>query len=307
MAARYFDMPIDRALSGHRDGLEPETVYRWAGPLQRLRPPFLGLVSLPKWLKGRETAATYQPRASASPEKARFVLDGILKSCERQLRSLQPAATDSTWSGYLDHKSIYSSEQLAQKEAFAAEALAVARPQNVLDVGANEGHFSFLAAKRGAAVVAIDSDAAVAGSIWRRARREQAPVLPLVVDLTRPTPAMGWRNQECASFLDRARGSFDMVMMLAVLHHIVVTERVPLEEVFALAAEITREYLFIEFVAPDDPMFQKIVRGRDELYSHLTQAGFEAAAARSFDLVRSRRIDGMHRWLYLYRRRQNNN
>ncbi len=174
----------------------------------------------------------------------------------------------------------------------------------MLDVGANEGHFSLLAARSGASVVAIDSDPAVVGSIWRKVNPERADVLPLVVDLTRPTPAIGWRNQECASFLDRARGHFDMVMMLAVLHHILVTERIPIDEVLTLASEISREYLLIEFVAPDDPMFERIVRGREKLYSHMTKAWFEAAAAERFDVVRTQRIDGLNRWLYLLRRRR---
>ncbi len=65
--------------------------------------------------------------------------------------------------------------------------------------------------------------------------RAHLDVLPLVVDLTRPTPAVGWRNQECASFLDRARGGFDLVLMLAVVHHMLVTERIPLEDLLAVA------------------------------------------------------------------------
>ncbi len=304
LSARYFAMPLDRVFLGHRDGLAPETVYQWAGPVQRLRPPFLSLVSIPKWLGGRESEATYRARASGPPEKARFVLDRILRSCERQLESLKPAATDSAWSGYLDHKSLYSAEHLAQKERFVAEALDLARPGAVLDVGANEGHFSLLAAKQGASVVAIDSDPAVVGSIWSRAHREHSDVLPLVVDLTRPTPAAGWRNRECPSFLDRSRGAFDLVMLLAVLHHILVTERIPLGEVFDLVDELSRDYALIEFVAPEDPMFRRIVRGREELYAHITRDRFEAAAGQRFELVRTKRIDGLHRWLYLFRRRR---
>jgi hypothetical protein len=92
-------------------------------------------------------------------------------------------------------------------------------------------------------------------------------------------------------------------MMLAVLHHMLVTERIPLEDLLALAADLTRDYALIEFVAPEDPMFQRIVRGRQKLYSHLTRTRFEAAAAPHFEMVRSLRIDGLHRWLYLFRRR----
>ena len=306
LANREFGMPAHRLLAGQRDGLEPETLYRWTGLLQRLRPPFLSLVSLPKWLasRGENNAAIYHPKPAASEEQARFILQGVLRSCRRHLNSVAPRPADSAWSQYLDHKSLYTPVQLAQKEAFVAEALAIARPRTTLDAGANEGHFSFLAAASGSSVVAIDSDPVVVGAIWREASRRRLDVLPLVVDLTRPTPATGWRNQENAAFLDRARGRFDLVMMLAVIHHLLVTERIPLEDLLDLTAELSRDYVLIEFVAPEDPMFQRIVRGREGLYSHLTNAHFEAAAIERFELIRSARIDGLDRWLYLFRRRR---
>ena len=266
MANRYFGLPLNQILTGQRDGIEPETMYRWAGLWRRFVPPFLGLVTIPKWLGGGQSGATpvYRRKPAGSPEQARFVLRGLLRNCRRQLNSLSPpAAKESNWSGYLDHKSLYSSAQLAQKETFVREALDLAGPQTVLDVGANEGRFSTLAARSaasrpGASVVAIDSDPAVMGTLWQAASRENLDVLPLVVDLTRPTPAVGWRNQECASFLDRARGGFDLVMMLAVVHHMLVSERIPLEDLLDLADDLSREYVLIEFVAPSDPMFQRI-------------------------------------------------
>lgn len=307
LANRDLGWPLQQTLSGRRDGLEPETIYHAAGFFQRLAPPYLQVVTFPTWLarKRREDAALYHPRPAGSSDQAGYILRNLLSGCRRQLNAAAPGAGgDSTWSAYLDRKSLYSPQQLSEKESFVQEALELARPAAVLDAGANEGHFSLLAARTGAAVVAIDTDPVVIGSIWRRAVAENLDVLPLVVDLTRPTPANGWRNQECTSFLDRADGAFDMVLMLALMHHIVVTERIPLEELLALAAEISREYLLIEFVAPQDPMFQRIVRGRDALYSHLTQERFEDAARPHWELVRSRQITGLQRWLYLYRRRR---
>lgn len=306
LANREFGMPAHQILSGQRDGLEPETVYRWAGPFRRLRPPFLSLVSMPKWLasRGTDSTAIYHPKPAASEEQARFILEGVLESCRGNLNKVKPRPAPSVWSNYLDHKSLYTPAQLAQKEAFVSEALAMARPRTTLDVGANEGRFSFLAASNGSSVVAIDSDPVVAGTIWREASGRRLDVLPLVVDLTRPTPAIGWKNEENASFLDRARGRFDLVLMLAVIHHMLVRERIPLEDLLDLAGELSRDYVLIEFVAPEDPMFQRIVRGREELYSHLTKARFEASATERFELVRSARIDGLYRWLYLFRRRR---
>jgi SAM-dependent methyltransferase len=309
-AYRYFGLAVNHVLAGQRDGIEPEMLYQLAGWRQRLTPPLLGLVSIPKWMSGRQDEArSYRSKPAGSPEQAGFVLAGLLRSCRRQLKSLAPKAQkESTWSGYLDHKSLYSASQLEQKERFVKEALELARSPSrrtrVLDVGANEGRFSLLAARQGAEVVAIDSDPVVVGSIWRRASAENLSILPLVVDFTRPTPAVGWRNRECASFLDRAGEKFDLVMMLAVAHHILVTERIPLEDLLALADELSREYVLIEFVAPADPMFQRIVRGRDELYSNFSPAWFEAAALTRFELVRSAKLDGLHRWLYLFRRRR---
>ena len=304
-AWRYFGLSTAAVFTSHRDGLEPETVYHWAGFRHRLTPPFLGLVSIPKWLSTHSSATTYSPKQSSSAEKARFILDRLLASCSKQLVRLSPRpGADSVWSEYLDHKSLYTPNQLAQKEAFVREVLEQVGARTVLDVGANEGRFSFLAARQGSSVVAIDTDPVVVGRIWSKASQEGLDVLPLVVDLTRPTPATGWRNQECESFLDRAVGGFDLVMMLAVIHHVLVTERVPLDNVLGLVEDLTRDYALIEFVAPQDPMFERLVRGRETLYSHLTLAAFEAAAARRFELVKSLKLDGLYRCLYLLRRRQ---
>ena len=302
-AHRHFGLAPSDGFAGKRDGLEPNALYQWAGFWKRLTPLLWSLVTVPQWLGGQATAESYHPKPAASPEQAEFILDHLLSSCARQLRKAAPRPRPkSVWSGYLG-QSLYSPAQLEAKERFVREALDLCAPRTVLDVGANEGRFSMLAAEHGAAVVAVDSDPAVVGTAWREARQRDLNVLPLVVDLTRPTPAIGWRNRECDSFLDRACGRFDLVMMLALLHHMLVTERVPLHEILSLAAELTRDYALIEFVAPQDPMFQRIVRGREALHSHLTFDTFEAAAAVHFELVKSLRIEGLHRCLYLFRRR----
>jgi SAM-dependent methyltransferase len=304
LAARTLGTPVHESLGAHGDGLEPEVLYRQAGFARRLSPRFLSLVSFPTWLGARARAETYRGRAASSAAQAAFVVRGLLESCRGQLAALAPQPRrDSRWSGYLENAALYSARQLAQKEDFARFALEHARPAKVLDVGANEGRFSLLAARQGASVVAIDSDPAVVGTMWRHASEAKLDVLPLVVDIARPTPATGWRNQEYEAFLDRARGQFDLVMMLALLHHLLVTHRIPLEAVLELAWELTREYVLIEFIAPEDPMFRRIVRGREPLYAYLTREHFEATAGERFEQIRSERIEGLDRWLYLLRRR----
>jgi SAM-dependent methyltransferase len=187
-----------------------------------------------------------------------------------------------------------------EKRGFVEEALAEFRPRRVLDVGANTGYFSRTAARSGARVVAIDSDEASVGEIFRGARAEELDVLPLVIDIARPSPATGWRNREQPSFLERARRSFDAVLMLAVCHHLMVSELIPLDEIAELASELTERFLLVEFVGADDPMFRRLTRGRAALFEHFTRETFEAAFGRRFRLVRSRPLAESGRWLYLY-------
>jgi len=304
LAHQRFGLRLVDIFTTHRDGLEPEELIRLCGPLRKLSPKMLSLVSMPVWLARKSAGGApslYRPRRLGNDEKARFILGARIKSLRRQLRSLKPADTRSTWSGYMDAHS-YEADAFAAKERFVSEALREVNPRRVLDVGANTGHFSALAARSGAEVVAIDQDAACVGRIWQRAREENLNILPLVVDLSRPSPALGWRNQECPSFLDRARGQFDAVLMLAVLHHLLVTERIPLVDVLELAAELTRDALIIEFVAPQDEMFRRLARGRDDLHANLDAAAFEAACCRRFQIIRRARLGNSHRTLYLLRK-----
>lgn len=306
LAGKHLARSPQDVLWSRRDGPEPQEVHKWCSPWQRLRPGFFGTVTLPAWLHAcrfHEHSTAYAARSAASPEQAEYIARGILGGLRRSLRRAAPLAASSSWTGYADHKSLYTADQFAQKERFVRQALDHCQPAAVLDIGCNEGHFSLLAAASGARVVAIDSDQAVVGSLWRKARAQNADVLPLVTDLTRPSPGNGWRNRECPAFLDRAAGSFDLVLMLAVIHHMLITERVPLREILNLAAELTRSFVVIEFIERDDPMFRRLVRGRDLLYRDLTVEQFENEVVRDFEILRTSRIEGLHRCLYLLRKR----
>jgi SAM-dependent methyltransferase len=288
----------------HRDGLEPEQVYRSLSWARLLTNPALTLVTLPTWFAGRAKMeqSLYRPRRT-NPETASFTLGRLFRGLRRNLQRLSSVHQTSRWSKYLATQTHYNAEQFDAKESFVASILREYRPRRILDVGANTGHFSELAARDGAVVVAIDSDPASAGRLWRRASEKRLDILPLVVDLCRPTPAVGWRNHECPSFLDRAHRSFDMVMMLAVIHHMLITERVPLQEILDLVRELTSDLLLIEFVEPDDPMFRCLVRGRDALYAHLTASYFECACDGRFEILRKQPIADTSRTLYLLRKR----
>jgi SAM-dependent methyltransferase len=303
LVTKHFGLPVESILSSRRDGLEPEEVYRLLRIGQKIRPPFVSLVSLPTWLSGQTSGSIYRKRSVGDPERARFIVRTLLKGLRRKLERVRPHVDrKSAWSDYMTANNNYGGEHFQAKHDFVKQVFEEFKPKRVLDVGCNTGHFSITAARTGSSVVAIDYDPVVVGNLWRAAQHESLDILPLVVNLTRPTPAMGWCNEECSSFWDRARGGFDCVMMLAVIHHMLVTERIPLEEILRAAAQLTADFLVIEFVGPEDSMFQRLVRGREHLHPGLSAQVFESACRPFFDTIRSQHLEGTHRWLYLLRR-----
>jgi SAM-dependent methyltransferase len=307
LAYKYYGVQLGEVFTTRRDGLEHDEVYRWSRPLQRVRPLFLSLVSMPTWLASKrnpDDQKLYEAKKLKNPEQATFVLESTLHGLRKKLDKLAPpVGLSSTWSDYTVSNNNYSSDQAGVKETFVHETLKEIRPGRVLDIGCNTGQFSAIAAKLGSSVVAIDYDPVVIGSVWRKSQAENLNILPLVVNLSRPTPATGWRNDECRSFIDRARGHFDALLMLAVIHHMMVTDRIPLPEIIDLAAELTRDLVIIEFIAPADSMFRRITRGRDHLHADLTEEVFENAALKRFNIVRKHHIENSSRTLYCLRRK----
>jgi SAM-dependent methyltransferase len=306
LLSKEFGLRADEIFISHGDGLQPEEVYTRLSWLQRLRAPFLGSVSIPAWLTKRvnpDDKKLYNSGRLESPEKAKFILEMRFRKARRLLRRAKPRKErSSVWSSYLNELS-YSSDEFNRKSELVRKWTGDLKPQAVLDVGCNTGHFSEIAARSGSKVVAIDVDSVVVGRTWQRATERVLNILPLVVNLARPTPPVGWRNAEYASFLERAAGSFDMVMMLAVLHHLLVTERIPLVEILEVVSHLTKRYLVIEYVSREDPMFERLTRGRERLHAHFSQELFEAACSRQFILMEKHSVKRDLRWLYLLQKK----
>jgi SAM-dependent methyltransferase len=299
-------IPLKQIFQANRDGLEVSEASQYFGALARLKPQIFSMVTLPSMLVKRAESKSdlYQKPRKMSESQAKFILGSSFKRLRSQLNKVAPdPSRHSKWTDYTDHNRDTIPEYMRAKRSFVETAVDELKPPKVLDVGCNTGYFSFFAARGGASVVALDHDPAVVGKVWRDAKDEKLDVLPLVVDLTRPSPALGWRYSEFPSFLDRAAGHFDLVMMLAVIHHIIVQERVPLREVLRLAADLTKDSLIIEFVPPSDPLFRHLARGREHLHADLNEDVFKHTAEEFFSIVRSEKLPQTERSLYLMRKK----
>lgn len=305
IAAVEAGMPMAWTLSNPVAGLSHEALAAMLGMRRWLRPRLWRPVAMPAALAARAAAGGGASRAmqSASDEQARFILDRSYAGLERQLGSnvARLAARSSHWHRYTATRTHYGDADLEAKRRFVKDAVTDARPRRTLDIGANTGEFSEIAAAEGE-VVALDIDERSVAAIWARAREAKLPVLPLVANFGRPTPALGWRNRETESLLARAAGNFDLVLMLAVVHHLRVTEGVPLAEQFEAVAAITRRHLLVEFVPVTDPMFAALARGREPLYGDCQRPAFEAGLQVLFEVERALELPN-GRVLYLARKR----
>lgn len=300
LVQRFCGIPSSVLLATRRDGIEPDEAYNVLSSFNRLRFPALTQVTLPTLLaKMHDPTKTtiYQKKTARNRSQAQFVLRWSFRTLRKSLNKVAGRNEKSAWTGYMDSHS-YSADGFEAKRVFVEQALIDFPAPWLLDAGCNTGFFSLVAARQGSRVVAIDTDPAAIGRLWRKAFEAGLDILPLVVNLAQPSPATGWRNQECPSFFDRCRERFDTVLMLALVHHLMATEGIPLFEIFRLANDITRRFLIIEYVDPADPMFKRLIRGREALFQSLDREAFEASASRFFEIVRSQQV-GPKRYVYV--------
>lgn len=300
-AYKYLGWPLAATLN-RRDGYEPVDLYPHLSSVERWRAPLRSLITLPFHFETRKRGAAAPPRLQQDPEIAAAVLERNLRGFGKLLRALEPKGRESRWSEYQNAADHYTEEERRRKQEFVDRAMQLLRPESVLDIGGNTGQYSRIAASAGARVVAWDTDVASSDRNWREARAAGLPILPLVADVARPTPAAGWCNAESLNLLDRARQRFDCVMMLGILHHLLLADQIPMANVATLLSSLTRRWSIAEWVPRTDVRYIDLCRGRDELYRHLDEELFVEQFTRHFTIMRREELSN-GRVLFLFEKR----
>ncbi|HEX4037797.1 MAG TPA: class I SAM-dependent methyltransferase [Acidobacteriaceae bacterium] len=285
----YLGWPLTGAIQ-KRDGYEPADLAPFLGLSRRWRDPFRSLVTLPLMLEKSAGAGNPAgPQIRQTPEAALGVLRRNLGNLRRHLRAVEKrihaSRGASRWSDYVRSADHYGDEDQERKKSFVQDALGAAHARHVLDLGANSGAYSRIAVEAGADVVAWDTDLPATEENRCRALEGELPITALIANPARPTPAAGWRNAENLSLLDRARSRFDCVMMLGLIHHLLLSEQIPLREISALLRELTTSWAIVEWIPASDPRFVDLLRGRDALYGHLDEKAFLRATEPAFTVV----------------------
>ncbi len=291
--AHYTDAELLRLLALFPEGIPVST----AGALLPFRSFFnLGVwlhVFLQKKIAGRSNRTT-AIQQKFSRGKIDVLLKGLTESCMR-IRGKHRSG----WSNYYHH-TILSNEYLVTKEQVIRKLLDTITFSSVLDLGANEGYFSRIVALRTARVISTDIDSHCVDQAYQLSREKDLDILPLVVDLAAPTPAIGLENAERMSFTQRAQA--DLVMALALVHHLALSKNIPLLRIAHLLQQMGG-LLLIEFVPKEDAKARELLQHRTDIFSQYTRQHFETAFSVYYEVLSSEFIAGTERILYLMRKK----
>ena len=249
---------------------------------------------------GPDGAASTAPRAVTMSEGRRRAL---LDHLRRTVEGLRLPAKGTVWADYAEQTS-YSEAGTASKEAIVkrmVEAVWADGGRRAWDVGANTGRYSRIAADAGFWVLALDIDwAAVERHYLALRAGGDRRIMPFLADIAEPSPGIGWDNTERASLLDRANA--DLLIALALVHHLAIGRNVPLPMVSRLMARLSPG-LIVEWVPKEDPMAQRLLAAREDVFADYSLDGFRAAFGRDFEILEEAPIDDSRRILFRMRRR----
>ena len=210
-------------------------------------------------------------------------LIGLVRSLQRTVAGIKWKRSSRIWEEYGEIRA-YQAEDVARKSEYVDRVVHRLQPKMVWDLGSNTGEFSLITASHGAFVVSIDGDPACTEHLYQRLSQEDGTkgVLPLTMDLANPSPGLGWDSRERLSLQDR--GPADLVLALALIHHLVFSCCVPMLRIAEWFANLTNHVL-VEFVPLSDPMVQKLLRNRGDEHLPYNLEEFQSSFGKFFDFV----------------------
>ena len=270
------DVRLNQLLRVYIDGVPLDLASGLLPSKTRLNFGLLTHIHLHASAQKRYSGAEVKSRAGTMSKQA---MTGLIDSLDSAVCKLDWKPGGTEWGNYYDITN-YSDAAFEHKKQLIKEWSARVQPGLVWDLGANNGVFSRIVGETGAYVVSSDVDPAAVEQNYRQMKEEKTMnILPLLVDLTNPSPSIGWANRERDSF--SGRGPADMILALALIHHLTISNNVPLPQAAEFLASLGKS-LVIEFVPKLDSQVQKLLVSREDIFHNYTQEGFEAAFEQFF-------------------------
>jgi len=288
----YVDARMGRWLQVHLDGIPLDLAAKLLPWRLRLRP---GL-AMHLFAQARSAREGLEGGAARIPRIPKANLTAVIQNLRATVAAIPEPNAATRWRDYYAHTN-YDEAAMGAKETAVRQAIAEIRPKVVWDLGANDGRFSRIATDAGAYAVAFDYDI---GAVSAAVARGDAGVLPLAMDLANPSPSLGWGSEERESLA--ARANADVVLALAVVHHLVIGAGIPMDHVAEYLAKLAPN-LLIEWVPESDSQVVKMRAGKLDGGVEYSESAFRAAFGRRFENAAEISLGESGRSLWLLKRK----
>lgn len=296
------------------EGIDPIAADQILSGFTRFRKGVLGHVYLHSRMQARyrnkdldeaksltEGAGADGPKQQKRGRHSFAMVMGTIDGLRRTVERLEVRDRRTTWGNY-DSEHSYAEASFDLKKSFVQKHVEARRRSLAIDFGCNTGTFSRICSKNTDYVIAVDGDEKAIDRLYCQLKSERMEnILPLVANLGNISPSQGWRGRERRSFDDRAKPQ--LILCLALIHHIVITANIPLAEFLDWLRHFDSEVI-LEWVGPDDDMTKMLLRNRLDQYSELSESNFRSIVDRHFSVEDTASLKGgVRKLLYLRPRR----
>jgi hypothetical protein len=224
----------------------------------------------------------------------------LVDSLQSLVDSLRWKGDVTTWEQYYEEANQRDDYVLQKKKTIIELLSQLSGIQTAIDLGANEGAFSSLPAAKNIKTVAVDSDHSSVVKLYQKIKKEKEKnILPLLIDLANPSPAIGLNNKERISFVDRT--NCDLGLALALVHHLSIGKNIPFEKIAELFKSLA-DHFIIEFIPKMDPKIRLMLQQKKDIYKDYNEENFVLAFEKYFSVHGKHEAGNSGRILYMMKR-----
>ncbi|MBN1537560.1 MAG: hypothetical protein JW908_12555 [Anaerolineales bacterium] len=294
------DIHLSKLLQIYIDGIPLDLTSKLLPRLSRLNGGLLTHIHLHAYAQ-KKYSATSETHTKQRAQVSKQAMIGLIESLKSTVMKLTWKPHETDWAEYYQATN-YSDKAFEHKKRLVSELIHEVSPKTLWDLGANNGEFSRLGIDlEDCSIISSDIDPGAVELNYLTCKKEHIKnILPMVIDLTNPSPAIGWANTERQSLFQR--GPVDLCLALALIHHLAISNNVPLQDISNLLAQSGRK-LIIEFVPKEDSQVKRLLASREDIFIDYHEDGLIRAFSQDFLLEKQIPIEGTCRTVYLFSRK----